>query len=232
MAWSDPIDIYCERADPSFWAEPVNALTNLGFLVAAGLAFRHWRRRASPDYPVLGLIVLVVLIGIGSFLFHTIATEATSLVDVLPITLFVFWYLYLALRRFLSLSVGPSIVLLVAFVGVSETMSFPLAAEISNGSDAYLPPLAALVGIGYFTPDSSRRRSLLFSATIFAVSLAFRTIDLAACGAWPVGTHFIWHLINALLLYRLIESTLVPKAKDRQRQIEGRRAGDDVTTTE
>jgi hypothetical protein len=231
MAWSNPIDIYCERADPSFWAEPVNALTNLGFLVAAGLAFRHWRGRETPDYPVLALIVLVALIGIGSFLFHTIATEATSLVDVLPITIFVFWYLYLALRRFLSLSVGLSIALLAAFAGVSEAVSSPLPAEIMNGSDAYLPPLAALVAIGILTPDTSQRRGLLLSATIFAVSLAFRTIDLAACGAWPLGTHFIWHLINALLLYRLIETTCTPELTDRKRKIEGRPARDRATRT-
>jgi hypothetical protein len=36
--WSTPVDLYCERTDPSFWAEPINALSNLSFLLAAWLA--------------------------------------------------------------------------------------------------------------------------------------------------------------------------------------------------
>ena len=40
MAWTDPIDAYCERLGPGFWAEPLNAWTNLAFLLAALLAPR------------------------------------------------------------------------------------------------------------------------------------------------------------------------------------------------
>ncbi|MFT7390517.1 MAG: hypothetical protein ACI9ZH_000740, partial [Paracoccaceae bacterium] len=29
------IDAYCERLGPQFWAEPVNAATNLAFLIGA-----------------------------------------------------------------------------------------------------------------------------------------------------------------------------------------------------
>ena len=35
MDWSAPIDAYCERLGPQFWAEPVNAATNGAFLIAA-----------------------------------------------------------------------------------------------------------------------------------------------------------------------------------------------------
>ena len=47
--WSESIDLYCERTDPSFWAEPVNALTNIAFLIAAYAAYRLWRRDAPGD---------------------------------------------------------------------------------------------------------------------------------------------------------------------------------------
>ena len=39
--WSDPIDLYCERLGPSFWAERVNALTNIAFILA--LILVGWR---------------------------------------------------------------------------------------------------------------------------------------------------------------------------------------------
>lgn len=39
MSWVEQVFNYCERgADPSFWAEPVNAVSNGAFLVAAVLA--------------------------------------------------------------------------------------------------------------------------------------------------------------------------------------------------
>ena len=31
------VDVYCERTDFSFWSEPINALTNIAFLIAAAL---------------------------------------------------------------------------------------------------------------------------------------------------------------------------------------------------
>jgi hypothetical protein len=40
------VDIYCERIDPGFWAEPVNALTNLAFLLAAAFVWPRVRDRA------------------------------------------------------------------------------------------------------------------------------------------------------------------------------------------
>ena len=37
----EPIDAYCERTSAVYWAEPVNAVTNAAFLIAAVIM---WRR--------------------------------------------------------------------------------------------------------------------------------------------------------------------------------------------
>ena len=39
---------------------------------------------------------------------------------------------------------------------------------------------------------------------LLALSLAFRTIDAAVCPRLPVGTHFLWHLLNAAMLSWMI----------------------------
>ena len=36
MAWTTPIDAYCERVAQGLFGEPLNALSNLAFFVAAG----------------------------------------------------------------------------------------------------------------------------------------------------------------------------------------------------
>lgn len=44
---NDFIDIYCERTAQGFWNEPLNALTNAAFLIAAYCAYRLARREKS-----------------------------------------------------------------------------------------------------------------------------------------------------------------------------------------
>ena len=42
------IDAYCERTDPSYWSEPVNAVTNAAFLIAHN-GQNDLRRPKRPD---------------------------------------------------------------------------------------------------------------------------------------------------------------------------------------
>ena len=94
---------YCERLNADFWAEPLNAWTNLAFILAALLAYRLWHRQGTADWPVAALIVVVMLIGIGSFLFHTMPAPWSRRADVFPIRLFAFGYFALAVWRFIGL---------------------------------------------------------------------------------------------------------------------------------
>ncbi len=40
----EPIDLYCERTSSAFWVEPVNALTNVLFLVSAWFVWRRAKK--------------------------------------------------------------------------------------------------------------------------------------------------------------------------------------------
>jgi hypothetical protein len=89
-SWLTPVDNYCERTDAGFWSEPLNALTNGAFILAAAFGFCLWRRAGGRDWPGLWLIAVVLLVGIGSFLFHTLANRWSRLADVLPIAVFIY----------------------------------------------------------------------------------------------------------------------------------------------
>src|SRR5215813_6283547 len=123
MDWSTPIDLYCERTDAAFWAEPANALTNAAFLIAAVAAFWLRRRAPSRDWPALALIVVVVAVGVGSFAFHTFATRGAVLADVIPIAVFIYGYLLLSLRRYLRLLAGVSVAIVVVYAAGAEALS-------------------------------------------------------------------------------------------------------------
>ncbi|MGA8411573.1 MAG: ceramidase domain-containing protein [Xanthobacteraceae bacterium] len=213
MNWSEPVNFYCERASAAFWAEPVNALTNAGFLVAALAAFVQWRRAGGRDVPVLALIAVMVLIGLGSFAFHTLATRGAVYLDVIPIAVFIYGYLALALRRFLALGWLPTIATLVGYIALSRLLAHLTPPGALNGSIDYLPALAALLIMLGVVPVTVRR-TVALAAAVFVISLAFRTVDRAVCGTFPLGTHFIWHLLNAVVLFVLLRAAtrFEPKA--------------------
>ena len=204
------VDLYCERTDPGYWSEPVNALSNVAFLVAAALIVRHCRVRGPLPPDALLLAALVALVGVGSFLFHTFATVWAGWLD----GIFILAFIYVFLARFLArvpgwgwkgIAVGLAGYWLFAR-GV--TMSFP--AEALNGSFTYFPALFALVGLAAWSgarkdPGTGR---LALGAGLFAVSLGFRTVDLTLCDAWPIGTHGVWHCLNAAVLW-LVATGLV-----------------------
>jgi hypothetical protein len=209
MDWSRPVDLYCERTDPSFWAEPVNAISNVAFLIAAAAAYMQWRRAGGRDVPVLLLIVLTAVIGVGSFIFHTVATSGAVLFDTIPIAVFIYGYLFFALRRFLGFSAMAALALLIVFAALSSLEAAYVPQDALNGSHAYLPALAATVAVGLAAMRRPAGPFILGAAVTLAVSLTFRSIDQAVCTVFPLGTHFLWHCLNGLVLYLLLRAALV-----------------------
>ena len=211
MDWMAPVDLYCERIAPSLWAEPINAISNIAFLAAAGVCFATLKRSGRSDPPVLALIAIVAAIGVGSFLFHIFANVWSLIADIAPITLFIYFYLGLALRRFFIVRWPATVAALVLFLA----LSWPLEALLSPllvGSAGYVPPLAAMALIGAVL--ATRRHAaapfVLAAAGIFLTSLTLRTLDAPLCGLIPIGTHWLWHLLNATTLTTLILAALTP----------------------
>lgn len=208
------IDAYCERTGPEFWSEPVNALTNLAFVIAALVLYASWSRRGGSDRPLLALIALIAIIGIGSFLFHTFANGVTALADTLPIMLFIYGYFFVAMRRFFGLGRAAAIGATAVFLAASFTFASAMPPGFLNGSAGYLPALFALLVVGFLLRRDGHGAAggLLLAALVFTVSLTARTIDESACAALPLGTHFLWHCLNALVLYMLVATCMKDKA--------------------
>lgn len=213
--WRAHVDLYCERLDASFWAEPLNALSNASFIAAAVCGLVLWRRAGASDRPALGLILVTFAVGIGSFLFHTFAEHWSRYADTLPIAAFIYAYFVLALRRYGGLGLAAALALTAGFLAVNLLFAPALRAAIGpaalaslNGSEGYFPAALALAAVGAWLVRSREARgagrALLVGAALFLVSLTFRTVDQALCAALPTGTHFVWHLLNGVLLYVLL----------------------------
>ena len=209
MDWFAPIDAYCERLGPGLLAEPLNALSNAAFIIAAVWAARAARRRGAA--PVIWLLIaLVFVIGLGSLAFHTFANGWSSLADVLPITLFIYGYLAFALRRFLALDWWKVALFLAGLFAATFAAERVMPPGFMNGSGAYLPALVAsiLVSLQLLRNGHPAQLNLSLASTIFFVSLIFRTADQVLCSFLPIGTHFIWHILNGLVLALFLEAAI------------------------
>ena len=133
MEWFEAVDGYCERVDAAFWSEPINAVTNAAFLIAAIWA---WRR---PDLPVIGW-----LISDWEYLGSTRGY--------VPVPILILIYAYLLQRK--------------------------------------LPDVA---------------RGLTIGVGILLASMGARWADEPLCHMHPMGTHFLWHILNAVMLAWMIE---------------------------
>ena len=111
MDLSKPIDIYCERLDMGIWAEPINAVTNIAFILAAIIMWLRCKTLVEGKI----LSFLLFSIGCGSFLFHTYAQIWAALLDVTAILIFILTYIFLANRRFLGWSKMVSLIGVILF---------------------------------------------------------------------------------------------------------------------
>jgi hypothetical protein len=194
------LDEYCERLGPGLWAEPFNALSNLAFFVAAWALWRLARQRGGPDLEGGILLGLLLSIGIGSSLYHTFATGWARWLDVGPILLFQLWFLWIYARRVICLGWPGSLGLVAAFLLGGALMY--LDPTLLNRSILYLPALLFVTGLGIWHRRHAREPGLLLlAAGVLLLSLTFRTLDLAICERFAIGSHFLWHLLNGLVLY-------------------------------
>ncbi len=222
------VDNYCERLSASFDAEPINALTNIAFLIAAAGASYLYNNvpDAEPKGQLRALIYLLALVGLGSLLFHTIGTKWAQWGDVIPIMLFLTLYLWVAFTNFFNMRVMWRIITIGAVVGAAVfaevyttehtkdlTNWFPgIPGEVWSGA-LYAPIVIALITIGFILlrEQPVAGGGVMAATAVFIVSLTLRFLDSQEplCDALPVGTHFFWHICNAITLYILLTIAIV-----------------------
>lgn len=198
------IDGYCERVGPAYWAEPVNAVTNAAFVIAALIL---WRRSAGVPL-ARALCVFLALIGLGSYLFHTHAQVWAAIADVTPIALFILLYLFAINRDVWGMPIWAALLGTAAFLPFAAvTVPVFQYVPILGVSAGYLPvPTLILIYAALLrrrAPDLAR--GFVVGAAILLVSLTFRSVDELLCAQLPLGTHFMWHILNGVMLGWMIE---------------------------
>jgi hypothetical protein len=209
------LDSYCERAGQAgALAEPLNLVTNIAFVVAAFALWRLWRTTPGHsfrrEWDVLLLSALLAIIGLGSAAWHYVPNRYSLLMDVIPIGLFMNVYLLSGAARLLRwrwLGAGALFAAFQALTFASETY---VPREFLGGSIMYGPAFAVLLFLAFmlWRRGAESWRTVMMATGLFTLSLTLRTLDMPLCVDIPLGTHFLWHLLNAGLLYLLMRALM------------------------
>ena len=204
---------YCERCGPGLFDEPINAVSNIVFLIAGWTAWRQGKRLGSLSLGLWSLIGLSISVGIGSLTWHTFATPWALYFDVVPILLFQLCFLWLYLRYVAIVNRAIVVSLVLAYIFVDLWLR-QYRGRL-NGVLLYAPAIGFSLSIGVYHCVRSQREPyvLLVSAMLFCIALICRTIDLIVCRWLPIGTHFLWHLLNGFVIYLSLRALIVSFAE-------------------
>ena len=203
------MDVYCERVGPGLLAEPLNAVSNVSFLLAAWAAWVLAKRTGALSAGVRALIALAASVGIGSILWHTYPTMLTLILDIVPILIFLIGYIWLYTRNVIGMRPLFAVASVAAFL-LGTFLVIPYSGVL-HGAPVYTPGLvvALVLGVFHATQRTVARFTLLAAAGVYLAALFFRTIDNEVCSVLPIGTHFLWHLLIGLVTYLAMRSFIL-----------------------
>ena len=200
---------YCERCGPGLLDEPINASTNVAFFIAAWSAWLLAKHRQRLSTGIWMLIGLVVSVGTGSGLWHTFATPWAEALDRIPILMFQLVFLWLYIRGIMGLGRHLAAAIIAGFILIGFLAT--LLPPILNSSLIYAPAFLVLVALGiyHYQRCKHERLILIAAAGVFLFALVFRSIDLIVGPYFPIGTHFLWHILNGLNVYLAMRSLII-----------------------
>lgn len=202
-------NIYCERQTQSLLAEPANVLSNIAFFASAILIYQLLNRNSIKDKKYWLMFILIILVGIGSSLWHLLRNPYTLVLDALPIYSFMAIFLYGLLNNLLG-NGKRALYLTIGFALLQVFMFILVPRDFINGSITHV-----VNGIGFtifivwlYKNHRYVNRSMIVVFLLYALAVTFRSIDNLVCSNLFIGTHFLWHLLVALTAYFAVKTLL------------------------
>ena len=198
----DNIFFYCERTSFDILSEPLNFFTNLCFIIFSVLLLFN-KSILDKKYALL-----IFLIGVGSMLFHSIPNRLTGFLDVFFIISFIFYYIFTLYIK-LNIKKYISAIISIAFIVICFVFGIISKNTLLGSSAFYLPIIFHILFLYLYFLKNKKiymyHNLFLFILVLFSFSLLLRSVDLYLCNLFFIGTHFIWHILNALVLYLLVK---------------------------
>lgn len=237
MGLLDNIELpeYCEKSVHSVVAQPANTASALTILALGAVGYGVWRRHGRGDRGTLLLVACMLLIGVGSVLFHAMPSALTLFADLVPIILFIVWAFVLILIRLFGQSFLQTGLHIAGFLIASLMVTLMFTPQALGNGVWFVVPLLTLYVLGgtlvlrarlmmrenshlvgrhaelldrEVFPQLKMGYALLQCGLVLAFGILARAYDVNLCGQFPLGLHFVWHLIVAFAAYILMTACI------------------------
>lgn len=220
--------IYTETDMTKPLPEPWNGFSSLSFVLAGMWWLYFLRKKLSGHIPLAICMVILIINGVGSTLFHaTRASRWFLMMDWMPIMLlgliliFYFWARALSPAWWLTFLIIPGLVVLIRYArNLIEVNGHQASISLSYGMMAACAILP--VAVHLIRTKGKHWKWILAGGIMYGLGMFFREADRWEPHLLPMGTHWLWHVFNGLgaglvtaYVYHDIEDT---KAKRKQRQ--------------
>lgn len=207
--WESYLNLYFSLPDrcEQPWgiiSEPVDTLSNIAIFISVYLIYKLFRKNIKTvNLKFQIFVLLVLLIGLGSTIYHGFHSPYTAIADLLPIYIFVFYsvYLFTSLiteNKFLQYGIP---LLLCTFQLTFRLVSMPLF--VFNMPTFHIFNVIFILGLSFWAYKKIGRAIVnIFPVLIaYALGISIRSFDLIICPLNGVGTHFLWHISVAFATY-------------------------------
>lgn len=201
-----PLPVYCERSKLEFFVEPLNAISNIAFLFAGLGIYRLLIKNNLQQLEYKVLLILIFLIGPGSFLWHATRNSYTLPLDAIPTALSFTLIIYIFLSRLMG---NKLLALLIAalllptrFFISSFASTDTISSLIRNAINAITFLVIIVWALKKYGKIALEGFGILL---VYLLAITMRGMDLQVCQAFPLGTHFLWHILNALAAYLAVK---------------------------
>lgn len=201
-----PVGCFCEAVSGGTLAQPVNSVTSLAFVVAGVAA---WLRRTDVGPRtverrlIIGLGLVLVVLGVSSFLYHATLSYAGQVVDIAGMYLLGTLLATGALVRRRLLHPGVAV---VGYVVVNALLA--VIQYVAPDTRRILFAVVLMPGIFLELAPSVRTRAIEISLGCIGLGYVLWLLD--SWGTWCDSEsiwqgHGAWHILGAAAAYLLVD---------------------------
>ena len=201
-----PIPVNCERSNLGFFAEPLNAISNIAFIFAGFGVYQLLAKNRVQKIEYKAILILIFFVGFGSFLWHATRNFYALILDAVPVALSFAIITYIFLYKLIG---NKLIALLIALLLIPTRFFISSFAPTDSVSSLIRNLINATVFLVIIVWAFRKYGRIAFEGTIvliiYLIAITMRGIDLQVCPTFNLGTHFLWHILNALAVYLAVK---------------------------
>jgi hypothetical protein len=214
MDFSLPYFIYCENT-LGFISQPLNVLTSFAYI---GVAIYIWMKSASKDQEFLQITAFLVMMhGMCSIYWHASGVPLGLVFDIISALLLTAVLATVMCDRMLKLPLWGSLFVVVIMFTCSTLLKDAGIPFLTQNGGAFLPPLFLLAFIALKIQATNQTATVyvLCASYTLLFGILFRSIDMAVCQNFSMGTHFMSHICAAVsIVYAVRASEAIQVIED------------------